>query len=363
MESTSTRAPRTASRLFALNRDGIHWSQAFVFLSVALAPLVVLWPSGHEQYFLSATFGAVFTGAADPGGAFRYRASRLAVYALAGALLTALGFAFGGGAWGWVVVVAFATTLAAGLAAAFGAHRFIAADLLNIWFIVALALADSYEHSHTASHTWAQMLAWLAGAALWLAVTFVAWLARGRADRPQYVAELPGDVSRRKLARPLAIFAVIRALAVAITVAIAWGFDLQHADWMPIAAIVAMKPKLDEAKLASEQRLVGAFIGAVLAALLLMTVKNEHAIELLVIGFFALAGAIRFANYALYVAAVAAAVLVAEDLPNPTDLTAEGERVLFTFIGLAVGLLVMLLAGLLAKRAAKAPSAAASQSV
>ena len=55
--------------------------------------------------------------------------------------------------------------------------------------------------------------------------------------------------------------------------------------------------------------------------------------------------------YAFYCAAIAAAVLIALDLPNPTNLTAEGERVLFTFTGLAIGLLVMLLAGVIAKRA------------
>ena len=88
--------------MFALNRDGLHWSQAFVLLGVALVLLVVLWAIGEEQYLLSAGFGLVFAAATDPGGAFGYRASRLAVFALAGAALTAVGFALGGGAWGWV---------------------------------------------------------------------------------------------------------------------------------------------------------------------------------------------------------------------------------------------------------------------
>ena len=330
-------------------------------LGVALVLLVVLWAIGQEQYLLSAEFGLLLAAATDPGGAFGYRASRLAVFALAGAALTAVGFALGGGACGWVVLAASATTLAAGLAATFGVHRFIAADALNIWFLVALAIADSYQRSQTASHPWAQALAWLAGAALWIAVSFLAWLARGRKDRPQYVAELPGDISRRKLTRPLIMFAVIRALAIAITVAIAWGFDLEHADWMPIAAIVAMKPGLAQAKLASEQRLIGAAIGAVLAAVSLLTVDNKHALELITIAFLTLGGALRFANYALYCAAIAAGVLIATDIPNPTNFTAEAERVLFTFIGLAVGLLVLLLANLLAQRAARPPAKTASQ--
>ena len=103
------------------------------------------------------------------------------------------------------------------------------------------------------------------------------------------------------------------------------------------------------------QRLIGAAIGAVLAAVFLLTVKNEHALELVTVAFLTLGAALRFVNYALYCAAIAAAVLIALDIPNPSDFTAEAERVLWTFIGLAVGLLVMLMANRLAKRAAKPP--------
>ena len=80
-------------------------------------------------------------------------------------------------------------------------------------------------------------------------MTFIAWLIRGRRDLPQPFAEIPGDTSRRKLTRPLVMFAVIRALAIAGTVALAFGLDLSHGDWMPIAAIVAMKPSLEQSTL------------------------------------------------------------------------------------------------------------------
>jgi uncharacterized membrane protein YccC len=66
--------------------------------------------------------------------------------------------------------------------------------------------------------------------------------------------------------------------------------------------------------------------------------------------------AIRFWNYAVYSATIAAAVLTLLDLPQPTDYSAEGDRVLWTLIGVAIGVFVMLLAGLLAKRAGKARS-------
>lgn len=95
----------------------------------------------------------------------------------------------------------------------------------------------------------------------------------------------------------------------------------------------------------------------------LLTVDNKHALELITIAFLTLGGATRFANYALYCAAIAAGVLIALDIPNPSNFTAEAERVLYTFLGLAVGLLVLLLAGVLAKRGAKPPARPASQPV
>ena len=353
------------SRVFELDPAGLNWPRAVLFLDVALVPLVVFWAIGHEQYLLSALFGLLFAMLDDPGGGYGHRAARIAVFALIGAGLTALGFGIGADAWGWLVLAAFAVTLTAGLAIAFGVRRFVTALLLNLWFIVVLGLAVSlHQYGRITDHTWAQVLAWAGGAALWIAVTFLAWLIRGREDRPQPVSELPGDTARRKLARPVAVFAVIRAAAVAGTVALAFGLNLSHGYWMPIAAMVAMKPSLQQATLIGVQRLAGALIGAVAAALVLLVPASEHGLRLFavergleVVALVLLmhAAAIRFWNYALYCAAIAAGVLILVDLPQPSDYAAEGYRVLWTACGVGIGLLVMLLAGLLAKRAAKTP--------
>ena len=69
------------------------------------------------------------------------------------------------------------------------------------------------------------------------------------------------------------------------------------------------------------------------------------------------AASIRGVNYALYCAAVAAAVLIAMDLPQPSDLADEGRRVLFTFIGVGIAVVVMLVANLIQKRTAPAEPA------
>jgi len=359
------------SKLFELNPAGLNWPRAVLFLDVALVPLVVFWAIGHEEYLLSALFGAVFAWLADPGGGYGQRASRIAVFALIGAGLTALGFGIGGDAWGWLVLAAFAVTLAASLAVAFGVHRFVTAVILNLWFIVTLGLAFSFHHqAHITSYTWAQVLAWAGGSALWIAVTFIEWLMRGRQDRPQPIAELPGDTSRRKLTRPVIMFAVIRALVIAGTVALAFGLNLPHGYWMPIAAMSAMQPSLQQSTLIAVQRLAGTLIGAAAAALLLLIPASEHGLRLFSIdrGLEVVAlvllmhgMAIRFWNYALYTGAIAAGVLTLIDLPQPSNYSAEGYRLLWTLCGAGIAVLVTLLAGLLARRTAKAPPQQATQ--
>src|SRR5215471_8572233 len=133
------------SKVFELIPAGLNWPRAVMILDVLLVPLVVFWAIGHEEYLLSAVFGLLFAVLADPGGSYGERASRIAAFALIGAALTALGFGIGGDAWGWLALAAFAVTLLAGLAVAFGVHRFVTALLLNLWFLVALGTAFSFH--------------------------------------------------------------------------------------------------------------------------------------------------------------------------------------------------------------------------
>jgi uncharacterized membrane protein YccC len=118
------------------------------------------------------------------------------------------------------------------------------------------------------------------------------------------------------------------------------------------------------------QRLAGALIGAAAATLLMLIAASEHglklisirhALEVVMIVFFVHGAAIRFWNYAFYTAAIAAGALLAVDLPDPSNYSAEGDRVLYTLIGVAIAVLVMLLGNLLAKLSAKAPPQAAPQ--
>ena len=350
------------SKVFQINRPGFNLRAGVVFAVVLGLLIIVGVLPAERRYFLTAIFGAVIVAVSDPGGNYGYRVPRLAVVAGVGALLTALGFGIGGGAWGFVVLAAFVATLLGGLAVTYGLHRFVAAYLLNVWFIVALGLPTliSFEvpglFRSGLIHTepWKQALAWLVGSALWIAYTFIMWLARGRVTEPQPVAEIPGDISPRPLTRPLILFAVIRAAALAIAVAISFGLHLPNAYWMPIATIIAMKPSLQQSALIAERRIAGTVVGAAVAAVVLLAVDNRTALEVIVVVLVALAASIHGVNYAWYTAALGGAVLIAADVPHPSDLADEGRRILFTFAGVGIAVIVMFLADRLQKHAAKA---------
>ena len=223
----------------------------------------------------------------------------MSLFALLGALVTAFGFYVGDEAWGFVVLAVFAVTLACGLAVKLGVHRFAAGLLLNVWFLVVLSLA-THDTGHLKISPWDQALAWLVGAAAWIALMFVVWVvSRGR-WRPAPVMDLPGSQSPVQLTRPIVLFALIRSLALAASTAIAFGAGLASADWMPIATIVAMKPSLEQSRLFGEQRLVGAAMGAAAAIPILILVGSKHALEVIIILLAGLGIAIKGVNYAYY---------------------------------------------------------------
>jgi uncharacterized membrane protein YccC len=160
------------------------------------------------------------------------------------------------------------------------------------------------------------------------------------------------------------MFGLIRALAVAGAVALAFGLDLSHGYWLPIATLVAIKPDLGQTTLIAVQRIAGALIGAAAAALLLLIPASEtgfrllsieRGLEVVALVFLMHAAAIRFWNYTLYCAAIATGVLILVDLPQPSDYSAVGYRILWTLCGVGIGVLVMGIGNLLARRTA-APS-------
>lgn len=331
------------------------WSlQGVAAAGLLLITLVVCLAQHQERYFLSVAFGLLFVGLSDPGGAYLHRLRRLAVVSVIGGLLTALGFGIGGDPWGWVVLATFVVTVVSGLVINFDLQAFVAGILLNAWFLICLATVTGLPAAVT-PHPWNQALAWLIGAGIWIVFTFVLWLVRGRVSRPSPLPEIPADMPV-KLTRPIVSFILIRAFAVSVGVAIAFGLNLPNADWMPVATLIAMKTTLQQSSLRAAQRLVGAVLGAGIASVFLVTVTSRNALEEVIIVLMAVAMSIHEVNYTFYAAGIAGSVLIALDLPHPTNLDAEGRRIFFTFAGVAIAVVVMYLATLLQKRKASTPA-------
>jgi hypothetical protein len=345
------------SKVFEINPKGLNVKAALVILVVLGLPLIVMEALGWSVYWVNLAIAGLFVGLSDPGGEFRDRARRMGEFALIGAVLTALAYAIGDKAWELVVLAVFVVTLLSGLAIKFGPRRFAAGFLLNCWFVIAIGLPAAYVVNGDTSHTWGQVLAWLAGSALWIAFAWIMWLASGRGSRPAPVPGIPGDTSAQKLTKPIISFMVIRALAVSLATGIAFGLALHNAYWMPYATLISMKSNLEQSALRAEQRLIGAIIGAVIASLCILTINGTYALDVLIIVLGAIGGSVRGLNYTLYTAAIAGCVLISSAVSHHTSsLSTELQRVLYTLAGVGIAVIVMLLVTQLQKRAAKPAS-------
>jgi uncharacterized membrane protein YccC len=237
----------------------------------------------------------------------------------------------------------------------FDLHALVSGVLLNVWLVVTLSSAAGLP-PRVSTDPWNQALAWLVGSGIAMALVSIMWLLRGRGRRPSPLPEVPSDLPPIKLSWPIVAFVLIRAIAVSAAAAIAFGLSLTNADWMCIATLVAMKTTLGQSTLRGVQRLVGTAFGAGIAAVFLVTVTSHRALEEIIIVLMGLGMSIYAVNYVFYTAGIAAAVLIAMDLPHPTDLAAEGRRIFYTFAGIGIAIVVMFIASLLQRRNAAASS-------
>ncbi len=322
------------------------------------AVLLVIWFAiaqlNQQRYLVTIVFAVLTTALSDPGGTFWNRARAMGVFGLVGALMTALAFFVGTQASGFIVLALFAATLAAGLAVKFGLHRFTAGMLLNVWFVLAVGLPISFRADRIHTTGWDQALAWFIGSAVWITLTCIVWLVSRRKWSPTAIIDVPGEPGAPvALTRPIVLFALVRALALAASAAIAFGLHQPNADWMVIATLIAMKPSIEQSKLVGLQRVIGAAIGAAVAIPILLAVHDKVALEAVIVILAALGASIHGVNYAYYTASIACAALIAADIPHPSNYAAEGRRVLFTFIGVGIGVVVMFVADRLKQRAAQ----------
>ena len=329
--------------LFTLKPEKLNVGLGLTIVAIVLVPLLILSAAGHPELWLSFTWGILFTGISDVvvKDIYATRARWSVGFVLVGALLTALGYLLGGTDWALVALAIFVSTLLSYLAGALGSRGTVAGILLNVWFLI--TLASSFALGKSPAQTWPlvgpQTLAWLVGGVLWMALAWVLWMVQRaqHTDAPAQHATPPG------ISRPLVAFAALAAIAVALATAVAWGFKLPNAVWMPVATLVALKPSFKSSAYVAGQRVVGALLGAVLAGLLLTVTHNQPILIIILVAVAALGVALHGVNYALYSTCIAMVVLVALGLPHPGNLADNWERVAWTLAGVAISLVITLL--------------------
>lgn len=142
------------------------------------------------------------------------------------------------------------------------------------------------------------------------------------------------------------------ALALAITSAvgplIAQWFELQEPDWVLISIVVILFPAYSDISLTFRKvvhRIIGTFIGAIIAIIIIGSVDNQWLLTLLLVLFSGVyASLVMTKNYAFQVIFMTVAILLLVDIPNPnTDPMASIAR----FQNIIIGSLLSLLAAFL----------------
>jgi hypothetical protein len=333
MSTVSGPAPRQSNEaasswigsLFTFDSKQLNLFEGVINTLIVIAPLLLLGAFGHAELWLSFSFGALYTRLARVA-ALREAPTTARVgwsmaFVLVGTLLTALGYILGGAFWPVVVLAVLISTFLSYLLSAYGQRGAVAGVLLNVWFLVALSVTFGLDKPP--ADTWPlagpQALAWLAGGLFWLLVAAV-WRMflkpPPQADSPTSGPNAPAV----HLSRPLVSFAGLAAVAIALATAVAWSFHIPNADWMPVSAVVAMKPRFDASARAAAQRVAGALLGAILAATLLTVVHDQSILILLIVVLAVFGDTIHDASYAFYCLCISTAVLIAMGLPHPGNL-------------------------------------------
>lgn len=332
--------------LFTLKPEKFNPALGIAIAVILFVPLLVLNAVGRVELWLGFSFAVLFTALSDVvvRDIYPTRLRRAVAFVLVGTLLTALGVILGGANWLLVTLAVLVSTLLSFLAAGYSLYGFVAGALLNAWFLVALASSLSQDKSPAQAWPLAgpQALTWLAGGVLWLVVICLGWLARG--TRQSVSAAPPQGAAVPGWSRSLLLFAGLATLAVALATAVAWGFDLPNAVWMPVAALGAIKPGLAASAYRSGQRVAGTVIGGIVAALVLMAVHNAIILAIIVVVVAAVGAALHEVNYALYSLCISTVVLIGLDLSQRGGFANIWERIAWTLAGVGLALVAMFLA-------------------
>jgi hypothetical protein len=140
-------------------------------------------------------------------------------------------------------------------------------------------------------------------------------------------------------------FALTLAITSAVGLLIAQWFELQYPDWVLISIVVILMPAYTEISLTFSKvvhRIIGTFIGAIIAIAIISSIDNQWLLTLLLLLFScAYVSLVKTKNYAFQVIFMTVVILLLVEIPNPsTDSMASIDR----FQNIIIGSLLSLIA-------------------
>lgn len=282
-----------------------------------------------------AGLAALFVIVTDQPGSLRARGIGALVMTGLGAVIAIPALWAGTGNVPIATLLTFAVTAAGTLAAGLGHSAAMRGLLLSVWAIVALSFGGEIEAA--IQLTFAYVVGgFIAAVVIWL---------RSRA-LPEPTLEAQVEVASRRfeglVRSSLGWYALLRATAVALAVAIGTTLFPAHPIWAAVTVIVVMRPRPGETVTVGVLRTVGTLIGVIAAESILALSGGGDAVILLgflVAGF----GTAAFGrvNYAVMIGFLTALLVFGSELVAGAGDSAAFDRLVETIVGAVIAFAAM----------------------
>jgi len=284
---------------------------------------------------------ALFLGALDEPGALSERLVMRARFVAVGALVVGLLSWSGDDVWPATVVATIVTYLGT-LAAGWGPSAGAQGQSLVLLAVVTLMIGP------TDLAPLELAFAYVAGGLIATAVSLVAWRWTGGDDAAEEAADPPvgGQNTVREVVRSeIGVFAIVRALAVAIATALGYEFFRSHPVWAMLTVVLVLQTPARQTLSVGLQRTVGTIVG-VLAGMVIVQWLDTGTVA--IVAAFVLAGfgmiAFKGVSYTLSTVFTTCVLLFSQRILQEDAFETGWQRIGATLLGTAIALAVVLVA-------------------
>jgi uncharacterized membrane protein YccC len=355
-EEREERAMRNSIRnVFQIESGALSLTKGVRTAAGIFLPLFLCYRLHNLSFGIPVAMGVLIVSYCDPGPSIPYarRAKIVSISTVLGALVFALGHAFGS-LWWLAIPAIFLATFLAGFFSVLG--RIPAAIAL----ILCILFASGLGQGGSPGVALLSLAGFLLGGALLLFLVLLTWpLQQFRTARsaprenhvPQPEEAPPAFGERSSLAMitsqmtwtsPLFRFNALKALGAALAASLGWGLDLLYPHWAAVTEITAVRPSWEASLTTLVQNVLATMLGALVAALLIVNVQSLL-ILLLIVVLTAIVGiTFKEVNYAVYVFFLTTILMLLLSLQTP-GIPFIKLRVVETLVGAAIALIVLII--------------------